>query len=186
MIVVSIVSLLPRGSFHYHPCHLTLVALDPLALLVALIAVIFTTLTVAICWCLLSAANAHSLAAHLSSTDAGATAASRPPAKPLLPLVALYFIMADCYIVTSALVPSSHCCSCQHRHHCHRFMTVTARPHLRRNPLRRKIRQKKSIFIYGTTFKKNKSGSNFQQIQIWNNRSQEQKKNYGRHPVEAT
>jgi hypothetical protein len=29
---------------------------------------------------------------------------------------------------------------------------------LRRNPYRRKKRQKKSIFIYGTTFKKNESG----------------------------
>jgi hypothetical protein len=42
----------------------------------------------------------------------------------------------------------------------------------------KKKRQKKSIFIYCTTFKKNKSGSDFQQIQIWNNRSQKQKKNY--------
>jgi hypothetical protein len=37
--------------------------------------------------------------------------------------------------------------------------------------------------IYGTTFKKNESGSDFQRIQIWNNRSQKQKKNYGRHPL---
>jgi hypothetical protein len=40
---------------------------------------------------------------------------------------------------------------------------------------RRKKRQKKSIFIYGTTFKKNESGRDFQ--------PQKQKKNYGRHPV---
>jgi hypothetical protein len=121
------------------------------------------------------------LAARLSFADAGATAASCPPAEPLLPLVTLYFIMADCYVVASAPAPSSHCHS--HRHHCHRFVIVTARPHLQRNPLRRKKRQKKYIFIYGTTFKKNESGSNFQQIQIWNDRSQKQKKNYGRHPL---
>jgi hypothetical protein len=45
---------------------------------------------------------------------------------------------------------------------------------MRRNPCRRKKRQKKSIFIYGTTFKKNESGRDFQQGQIWNDRSQKQ------------
>ena len=35
--------------------------------------------------------------------------------------------------------------------------------HMRRNPFRKKKRQKKSIFIYGTTFKKNESGQDFQQ-----------------------
>jgi hypothetical protein len=129
---------------------LTLVALNPLAFFVALVAIVFTTLIVAIRWCLLSAVNARPLAACLSSADAGATAASCPPAEPLLPLVALYFIMADCYLVALAPAPSSHCCSL--RHCCHRFMIVTAHPHLRRNPLRRKKRQKMSIFIYGTTF----------------------------------
>jgi hypothetical protein len=33
--------------------------------------------------------------------------------------------------------------------------------HMRRNPYRKKKRQKKSIFIYGTTFKKNESGKRF-------------------------
>jgi hypothetical protein len=159
---------------------LTLVALDPLAFFVALVAVVFTTLAVAIRRCLLPAANARPMAARLSSTDAGATAASCPPAELLLPLMALYFIMADCYVVASAPAPSSHCCS--HRHCCHRFVIVTTRPHLRGNPLRKKKRQKKSIFIYGTTFKKNESGSNFQRIQICNDSSQK-KKNYGRHPL---
>ncbi len=181
MIVVSIVSLLHRGSFHYHPHCPPIVTLDPLAFFVALVAIVFTTLAVAVRRCLLSAANARPLAARLSSADAGATAASCPPAEPLLPLVALYFIMADCYVVASAPAPSSHCRS--RRHRCHRFVIVTTHPHLRRNPLRRKKRQKKSIFIYGTTFKKNESGSNFQRIQIWNDRSQKQKKNYGRHPL---
>ncbi len=45
-----------------------------------------------------------------------------------------------------------------------------------RNPYRKKKRQKKSIFIYGATFKKNESGRDFQRGQIWNNRSQKQKK----------
>jgi hypothetical protein len=128
---------------------LTLIALDPLAFFVAIVAVVFTTLAIAVRGYLLSAANARPLAARLSSADAGATAASRPPAEPLLPLVALYFIMADCYNVASAPAPSSHCCS--HRYCCHHFVIVTAHPHLRRNPFRRKKRQKKSIFIYGTT-----------------------------------
>ncbi len=51
--------------------------------------------------------------------------------------------------VALAPVPSSHCCT--HRHLCHRIMIVTTRPHLRRNPFRRRKRQKKSIFIYGAT-----------------------------------
>jgi hypothetical protein len=103
---------------------LTLVALNPLAFFVALVAVVFTTLAVAVRRCLLSAANARPLAARLSSADAGATAASHPPAEPLLPLVVLYFIIADCYIVASAPAPFSHCCS--RHHHCHRFVIVTA------------------------------------------------------------
>ena len=40
----------------------------------------------------------------------------------------------------------------------------------------KKKRQKKSFFIYGTTFKKNESGRDFQRGQIWNDRSQKQKK----------
>jgi hypothetical protein len=105
---------------------LTLVALNPLTFFVTLIAVMFTTLTVAFRGCLLSALNARPLAACLSSADAGATAASCPPAEPLLPFVALYFIMADCYVVALAPAPSSHCCS--RRHHCHCFVIVTYRP----------------------------------------------------------
>jgi hypothetical protein len=53
---------------------------------------------------------------------------------------------------------------------------------LRRNPKEKKKRQKKSIFIYDTTFKKNESDRDFQRVQIWNDRSQKQKKNYGSHP----
>jgi hypothetical protein len=102
---------------------LTLVALNPLAFFVTLVAIVFTTLAVDFRGCLLSASNARPLAACLSSADAGATAASRPPAEPLLPFVALYFIMADCYVVASAPAPSSHCRS--RRHCCHRFVIVT-------------------------------------------------------------
>jgi hypothetical protein len=123
---------------------LTLVALDPLTFFVALVAIVFTALTVAIRQCLLSAAKACNSAACLSSADAGAAAASCPPAEPLLPLVAFYFIMDDCYFVALAPAPSSHCCSCHH--HCNRFVIVTARPHLRGNPYRRRKRWKKSIF----------------------------------------
>jgi hypothetical protein len=47
----------------------------------------------------------------------------------------------------------------------------------------KKNRQKKSFFIYGTTFKKNESGRDFQRGQIWNDRSQKQKKNLGSHPL---
>jgi hypothetical protein len=47
----------------------------------------------------------------------------------------------------------------------------------------KKEKAEKFIFIYGTTFEKNEDGSDFQRIQIWNNCSQKQKKNYGRHPL---
>jgi hypothetical protein len=46
----------------------------------------------------------------------------------------------------------------------------------------KKKRQKKYFFIYGTTFKKNKSGRDFQRGQIWNDRSQKQKKKGHRPP----
>jgi hypothetical protein len=128
---------------------LTLVALNPLTFFVALVAVIFTAHAVAVRRCLLSAANARPPAARLSSADAGAAAASRPQAEPLLPLVAIYFIMADCHVVALAQAPFSHCRS--RRHYCHHFVIVTTHPHLPRNPFRRRRKQKKYIFIYGTT-----------------------------------
>jgi hypothetical protein len=37
-----------------------------------------------------------------------------------------------------------------------------------------------------TTFKKHESGSDFQRIQIWNDREQKHKKNYGSHPILIT
>jgi hypothetical protein len=64
---------------------------------------------------------------------------------------------------------------------CDRYRPFT----LAEESIQKKEKAKKSIFIYGTTFKKNKSGSDFQRIQIWNDRSQKQKKNYGRHPFKV-
>ena len=56
--------------------------------------------------------------------------------------------------------------------------------HIQRNELPISLKQKSVIFIiYGTTFKKNESGRDFQRGQIWNDRSQKRKKNYGSHPV---
>jgi hypothetical protein len=55
---------------------------------------------------------------------------------------------------------------------------------LRRNPYRKKEKAEKVFFYLRTTFKKNKSGRDFQQGQIWNDRSQKQKKNDGSHPME--
>jgi hypothetical protein len=69
---------------------------------------------------------------------------------------------------------------CDHRPH------FPVWKHLRRNPLRRKKRQKSLFLFTATTFKKNKSRSDFQLIQIWNNCSQRQKKNYGRHPLPSS
>jgi hypothetical protein len=46
--------------------------------------------------------------------------------------------------------------------------------HIRRNPFEIKKKQKQSIFIYCTTFKKNESGRDFQQGQICNDLSQKQ------------
>jgi len=43
--------------------------------------------------------------------------------------------------------------------------------------------EKVNFYIYGTTFKKNESGRDFQRVQIWNDRSQKQKKNYDSHPI---
>jgi hypothetical protein len=54
---------------------------------------------------------------------------------------------------------------------------------LRRNPYRKKKRQKKSIFIYGTTFKKKEFFREFSARPDLEDRSQKQKKNYGSHPV---
>jgi hypothetical protein len=49
--------------------------------------------------------------------------------------------------------------------------------------IKKKEKAEKSIFIYGTTFKKNESGPDFQQIQIWNDRSQKQKKDLQQAPT---
>ncbi len=94
---MSIVSLLPWGSFHHQPRHPH--PLHPRPHFI----------------CCPHFRHLHCprhcpWAAHLLSADAGAAAASCLPAEPLLPLVALYFIMADCYVIALAPAPSSHCC----------------------------------------------------------------------------
>jgi hypothetical protein len=94
-----------------------------LAFFVALVVVVFTALAIAVRRCLLSTTIALLPAAHLLSTDAGASAASHPPAESLLSYVALYFIMADCYIVALAPTPSSHCHS--RRNRCHPIVIVS-------------------------------------------------------------
>jgi hypothetical protein len=127
---------------------LTLVALDPLSFFIALVAIVFTALAIAIRQCLLSAMNAPPLAACLSSADAG----SCLPAEPLLPLVALYFIIADCYVLASTPAPSSHYCS--RRHHCHCIVIVTIRPHLQRNPFRKKKAEKVYFYLRHNKLKK--------------------------------
>jgi hypothetical protein len=55
--------------------------------------------------------------------------------------------------------------------------------HVQRNPFGIKQKQKKSIFIYGTTFKKNKFIPRFSASPNLFYRSQKQKKNYGSHPL---
>jgi hypothetical protein len=72
--------------------------------------------------------------------------------------------MADCYIVALAPAPSSHCHS--RRHHCHCFVIFTARPHLRRNPLRRRKGRKSLFFFTAQQIEKSKSGPSFYQVQI--------------------
>jgi len=42
------------------------------------------------------------------------------------------------------------------------------------------------FFIYRTNFMKTGPDSQIWQVQIWNDRSQKQKKNYGRHPLPTT
>jgi hypothetical protein len=60
-----------------------------------------------------------------------------------------------------------------------RYLSKLFQSHLRRYPFRKKKMQKKSFFIYSTTFKKNESGQDFQRVQIWrNDRSQKQKKSF--------
>ncbi len=98
--------------------------------------------------CLLSATIARPMAARLSSADGGAAAASCPTVEPLLPLVAPYFIMADCYIIALAPAPSSHCCS--HCHCCHCIVIVSRTATLMEEFIQKEKRQEKSIFNCGT------------------------------------
>jgi hypothetical protein len=119
-------------------------ALVALTFFAPLVVVVFTALAVAICRCLLSAVIARLLAAHLLSTGAGAAAASRPRAEPLLPLVALYFIMADYYAVALAPTPSSYCPSCCH--HCHCIMIVSHPATLTKESIQKNEKAEKVYF----------------------------------------
>ncbi len=76
---------------------LVTLALVALTFLVTLIVVVITALAVAIHRRLLFTTIAHPPAACHLSADAGPTAASQLPVEPLLPIVALYFIMVYCY-----------------------------------------------------------------------------------------
>ncbi len=120
-------------------------ALIALAFIVTLVVIVFTVLAFAFYHCLLSAVIASLPAACLSSTDAGATSASCPPVELLLPLVALYFIMANYYIVALAPMPSSHCCS--RRHRCHCIMIVSRPATLMEKSLQKKEMGRKSLFL---------------------------------------
>jgi hypothetical protein len=73
-------------------------------------------------------------------------------------------------------MPSSHCCSCHHC--CHRIMIVSHPATL--------TEEKNICFIYGTRMEKVVQIPDFQQVQIWNDCSQKQKKNYGSHPFGET
>ncbi len=57
--------------------------------------------------------------------------------------------------------------------------------YLQRNPSEKRKRQKKSFFIYGTTFKKNESGRDFQQRADLERSLTKTKNNYGRHPLDT-
>jgi hypothetical protein len=123
---------------------LVALALAALTFFIALIVVIFTALTIAICQCFLSTTIVHPLAACLLSADAGAAAASHPPVEPLLPLVALYFIMTDCYVVISTPAPSSHCCS---RGHCCHCIVIVSRPAALTEETLQKKKSRNSLFL---------------------------------------
>jgi hypothetical protein len=63
--------------------------------------------------------------------------------------------------VSAALAPapSSHCCT--HHHHCHCIVIVTAQPHLWRNPVRRRKRQKSLFLFTAQQIEKSESGPSF-------------------------
>jgi hypothetical protein len=92
---------------------IALVALTIVALtfFVDFVVVIITALAVAVSQCLLSTAIACLPAAHNLSADPSTAAASHLLVEPLLPLMALDFITADCYIIALAPTPSTHYCS---------------------------------------------------------------------------
>jgi hypothetical protein len=60
--------------------------------------------------------------------------------------------MADCYVVASAPVPSSHHRS--RRHRCHHFVIVTAHPHLRKSDPKKKKSAKVYFYLRHNKLKK--------------------------------
>jgi hypothetical protein len=78
------------------------------------------------------------------SADAGAAAPSQPLAEPLLPLIALYFITADCYLIALATTPSSHCFS--RHHYCHPIVIVSLPATLMEESLQKKEKAEKVNF----------------------------------------
>jgi hypothetical protein len=62
-------------------------------------------------------------------------------------------------------------------HDCNHPSTLTE------ESIQKKEKAEKFYFNLPHNFEKNESGSDFQRIQIWNDRSQKQKKNFGRHPM---
>jgi hypothetical protein len=130
---------------------ITLIALTLVAhALVALIVVVFTVLAIA--GCLLSTAITRLPAAHLLLADAGAAAASSLPAEQLLPLMALYFIMADCYVIALVPMPSSHCPS--HRYFCHCIVIASRPDTLMEECLLKKEKAEKVFLITAQNLKK--------------------------------
>jgi hypothetical protein len=125
--------------------------LVPLAFFVALVVLVFTALAVAIRRCLLFIVITCPPAACLLSVDTGAAAASCPPVEFLLPLMALYFIMADCYVLALAPTPSSHCRSCHDCCHC--IMIVGCPAALMEESLQKKKRQKSLFLITAKNWK---------------------------------
>jgi len=65
-----------------------------------------------------------------------------------------------------------------------KFNSTSLQALLVEESIQKKRKGRKCLF-FGTTFKKNESGGDFQRVQIWNDCSQKQKKNYGSHPLKS-
>jgi hypothetical protein len=76
--------------------------------------------------------------------------------------MALYFIMADCYVIALAPTPSSNCCSC---HHCCHHIVIVSHPATptEESGLKKEMAGKVN-FIYGTRIEKSGPDSRFSPI----------------------